>query len=134
MSHLLLNESTHGDQVHSWSNHADLTCTRESIDGNTNTKSTLLELLSGMEADKLLSKKFIGFLDHQECFLVFFFVIEGRVWLDRTLMIALWVCAFVCIGSLHILLVLQKRSSGIRNGVSEEEGLQLNQNSLNGIT
>jgi hypothetical protein len=42
-----------------------------------------------MEADKLITEELIRGLDHHKRFQVLLFVIEGRIWLDRSLMITL---------------------------------------------
>jgi hypothetical protein len=59
-----------------------------------------------VKANKLITEEFIRRLDHNKRLDVLFLIIERRIGLDGTLMIALRMCASVGIGSLDSLSVL----------------------------
>lgn len=64
--------------------------------------------------------------------MILLLVVEGRVRLDGSLMVALGVCASEAVGLTHSVLAAHFRlSEQVRWQLLEEERLQLNKNSLN---
>ena len=51
-----------------------------------------------MEASEFISEEFIWSLDHEELVNVFLFVVEGRVWLNGSLMVTLGMWASETVG------------------------------------
>jgi len=68
-----------------------------------------------MEANEFFRQKFIAALDHQERGSILFLLVERRVRLNGTLMVALRVKTPVGIGSLYVLLLGQRcRYRGVK--------------------
>jgi len=127
----VLDKSSHANQVKSRSDISDFTCSRESSNRDSNSECGLLDGSLGVETLKFIFEQFFWVIYLDECAFIFFLIVEGREWFERTLVIA------ICMGTLKVIgssdgfsnfdLVIDKSVFG---QLLKQERLQLDENCL----
>lgn len=88
-----------------------------------------------MKAYEFFSQELFGSLDQHEGLKILFLLVEGRIWLNGSLMIAVRMCAFELVGKTDSFHALNARSGqNISRQGLKEESLQLDKNSLDSVS